>query len=342
MAHNPPIFPPGPIPPHYVVTPGRLEALDQYASESLDWVGGGTYTPETPIMIGGKGVTLRGVSCQIKGIVSTGQDSKGMTLAASATPSFGTPRPRTIVVPLRNVSETDGLATKTYEHIFDPYGIKSVRTAQGSWLFTIPSLRMHNGATIKRARFRWRSGAQPAVLTQNAMPWIRLLRIKNTGVVPSDYSPTNILELWKVQSRANSTAYVVGDIVHSTGGGSWEGSNGHQYRCVVAGMSAAAQPAMSTTDGADQVDGGVTWRVEPGWNNPFLHYSMPPVPLNLDVAVYHNDGLVQEIVHPVNLNPTIDTDNYEYAFEVLDPGIYGNIYHSLIIDIENLTSLKEP
>lgn len=51
--------------------------------------------------------------------------------------------------------------------------------------------------------------------------------------------------------RANSTAYVRGDLV--------EFSTGELFICEAAGTSAASQPS-SPGNGAAVVDGGVTWR----------------------------------------------------------------------------------
>jgi len=58
-------------------------------------------------------------------------------------------------------------------------------------------------------------------------------------------------------ARANATAYSVGEMVRPAV------TNGHVWRCVVAGTSAAAEPAAMTTfagvAGQTVADGGVTW-----------------------------------------------------------------------------------
>jgi hypothetical protein len=54
-------------------------------------------------------------------------------------------------------------------------------------------------------------------------------------------------------TRANTTAYIYGDVVKPSGG------NGFLYMCVVAGTSAGAPPSFPTAIGATVTDGTVTW-----------------------------------------------------------------------------------
>lgn len=66
---------------------------------------------------------------------------------------------------------------------------------------------------------------------------------------------TNVDKLYnQIPSRANTTAYSVGDVVRiSTADGTV------YWHCTTGGTSAGAEPAMSTTVGATTTDGTVTW-----------------------------------------------------------------------------------
>lgn len=70
--------------------------------------------------------------------------------------------------------------------------------------------------------------------------------------VASESITTTLANAWGVQ-RANTTAYVVDDVVRPAAGNGW------LYRCVVAGTTAGAPPAFPTVLGQVVTDGGVTW-----------------------------------------------------------------------------------
>lgn len=64
-------------------------------------------------------------------------------------------------------------------------------------------------------------------------------------------------------ARANTTAYVVGDIVRPSTG------NGHLYMCIVAGTSAGSAPTWPTVARQTVADGTVTWAEIGGGINSF-------------------------------------------------------------------------
>ena len=65
----------------------------------------------------------------------------------------------------------------------------------------------------------------------------------------------NVLKLWP-ETWVAATVYAVGDVVKAST------YNSHTYLCTVAGTShATTEPTWSTTNGATQTDGTVTWKV---------------------------------------------------------------------------------
>jgi len=65
----------------------------------------------------------------------------------------------------------------------------------------------------------------------------------------------NLLKLYP-ETWTQNTVYAIGDFVKATS------YNDHAYLCTVAGTShATTQPTWSTTNGATQTDGTVTWKV---------------------------------------------------------------------------------
>jgi len=64
----------------------------------------------------------------------------------------------------------------------------------------------------------------------------------------------NLLKLWP-ETWVKATVYIVGDVVKPTTYAS------HSYKCTTAGTSGATEPTWSTTNGATQTDGTVTWTV---------------------------------------------------------------------------------
>ena len=65
----------------------------------------------------------------------------------------------------------------------------------------------------------------------------------------------NALKLYP-ETWVQATAYAIGDFIKATT------YNSHTYLCTVAGIShATTEPTWSTTNGATQTDGTVTWKV---------------------------------------------------------------------------------
>lgn len=76
--------------------------------------------------------------------------------------------------------------------------------------------------------------------------------VQGTGQTPPSRTAT-FTAAAALAARVNTTAYKVGDFVRPAT------SNGHAYRCQVAGTSGSSEPTWPTTQGGDVTDGTVTW-----------------------------------------------------------------------------------
>lgn len=307
-----------------LATPAAMSRLDQHVSELIDGEEGGTWNPSAPITVGGECLSLESTGCKILGGVRTAQGGR-LALGPNHYPVFDA-RNRDVVVPLRSVlevSEADFDGTNDYAAVPGSLRLRGT-LAQ----IMIPPLGLHPGATLTAFRLRFRVGVAPSAVPSR-MPAFRIVRAPADGTV--SIGPANASELYFIPSWQATAAHAVGDLVIPTV------ANGHQYRCIVAGTSGGAEPAWSTVDGATQVDGGVTWRVEPGPNNLFFHYAELPRPDT--AAAYFAGGRVQEIVLVPNANQIVDPSRY-YIAEIIDESGTQNVFHSLVMSMAGITDMR--
>jgi hypothetical protein len=97
--------------------------------------------------------------------------------------------------------------------------------------------------------------------------------LQNSLSSPAVYNPLlNALDPLSMKSVGQlwtkNTQYFVGEVVCPS---TPVGGNGHSYRCTVAGVSGAAQPAFPVGEGANVGDGGVTWQE----NTPLMAQALP-------------------------------------------------------------------
>lgn len=352
MARNPQLFPGDRCPPNLVPTPRLLQRMDQLASESVNAIDGGTWAPSEAIVVGGAGgLNLQNAS--VSGEVRVGKRGK-ITMGVSDSVEILTPRMRSILIPLRpsNLIIYRVTGSSVVTPVSSPgFGIRADSyDARGlSFRVAIPRLSLHNGMTALRFTLTLRIGIPPAVMPVSfpEIPAFRIVRVKQDGLTSSDFSPTNVAELYKIPAWQASHAYAVGDVVIPPV------PTGYQYRCIIAGISDIAGLPVSTTPGAEQSDSVVSWRTEYGPTSQFNHYAKLAYPHLGSPSDYYRGGTIQQIVLPVNINTTIDTDTYGYVLEVLDPSTRGipslvpalnqaNIYHSLLVEMSGLTSLTPP
>lgn len=339
--HNKHVFPSGVVPDACVVTPARLRNLDQTLSEAGNGIDGGTWAPKKRVILGGAPSSTSGV---ISGGIRTGRGSPGgLVLNDNDYPTFATPRTRTIFVPPFSMADVDEYLplesgdTETTGHI-SAVGLIVYPGLFTAW--SIPARYLHNGATLAQARLKWRAGIRlggAPVL----MPGFNIIRVDRGGVLT--YSPNDV-DLYTTPTWVTSGSYGVGDVIRPTNGGGPGGTNTYKYRCVVAGTVPGAQPAWSTTTGADQVVGGATFRVERGPSDTHAAIKSQlvtiPWPLANNGADLYAAGAVQTIALTPTQNDVIDTQQYSYL-AVLQMGTgVRDVYFGLELDFTNITDLR--
>jgi hypothetical protein len=319
MAHNDHASLAGQYPTTFVPTPTILRRLDQMASQCIDGDNGGAWTPTSPVVVGGLGVSMTANGSL--STVSTGKRAAvgGGVVLTTAYLAISPARARTTVTALRDFSirHDDELDTaRSYrEHLAS--GIVDVATGFSA---RVPSLRLHKGYTPTNVTLRMRVGTRPAAMP-NAMPGFNITRSPASGVWAAG---TN--EYFKIATRVNSTAYAVGALVLPAA------QNGRQFRCSVAGTTAAAEPAAFGTanPGDTVVDGTASWVCETGPALNAQHFMRLPRPTTVDG--YFNGGNFQDLAFVPNNIGSFNTDAYSHDVVVTDTSGTLNAFHSLRID----------
>jgi hypothetical protein len=150
-----------------VPAPAKIAQLDQQTSESVNGDAGGTWAPETPIAVGGAGLTLNSISAFSGGVRTRrgySSASKPRIHLSTGFPRFGTARSRTVVLMPPTHFKTDG----SDEFIFDRNGqvnaSERATTPAINLSFQVPQSRLHNGGTLTSATFRWRLTREPSAI----------------------------------------------------------------------------------------------------------------------------------------------------------------------------------
>lgn len=111
------------------------------------------------------------------------------------------------------------------------------------------------GATVKYALLE--SGYTPNYVTDEFFSAIDTTELTDTGYTAGGVTLASktlgTIASSSVAAWQANTSYEVGDIVRPSP------SDGHIYRCSVAGISGGTQPTFNQTFGATTVDSGVTW-----------------------------------------------------------------------------------
>ena len=172
----------GKWPPGFVPTPKILRDLDQHSSELVNGEDGGSWSPESPIVLGSgimPALKLSTAGSAWTGDVETvaGNSSSevggGLQLLGTTVPSFQTARTRVIIVGLQTWTELIGSSITESFRSFSIdtalFGPNSVGNSQSSIVHVPLALReAHNGANITQARVYYRVGKYHATLPASA------------------------------------------------------------------------------------------------------------------------------------------------------------------------------
>jgi hypothetical protein len=329
MPHNDHAAMAGQYPAAFVPTPAFLRRLDQAASESIDGDNGGAWAPSSPVIIGGAGASLT-ANGSLSG-VRTGKRAAngGGIILTTAYVTISPARARTTAVALRDFllrhdDETEsaaGVPARPYSE--SGPSIVGVSATFTGFACRIPSFRIHNGYAPTRVTLRMRVGTRPAVVP-TSMPGFVVTRTAQTGVWNLGQN-----EYYAIPTRANLTAYNVGDLVIPSA------QNGRQFRCTIAGTSGASQPALfgsavATNPPTTFADGSVTWAAETGPAFGAPHMVTLPRPSTVDA--YFNQGNFQDISFVPNLNGVWDSKTYGHNITVTDASGTNNAFPSLRMD----------
>jgi hypothetical protein len=348
MAHNENVMPGGKWPTGLPPLPSRMRRMDQLSSETIDGDAGGTWAPVKPIIIGGAGVTIYSLG----GFAGTVQTAPGalaggaLVLGDNDYPTAALAHTRTQTIGLRDFfNRRDRINPEDAATGFYPLDesmpgtLKNISNvlhpSAARFVGPIPSARLIQGAILLSMTLKMRVPTAPLGMP-TTMPGFRIVRVAKTGA----YSTTTS-DLYLIPTRANTHAYVVGDLVIPSA------ANARQFRCTIAGTSAGAQPAAFGTASAGDavVDGGVTWRCELGPNHAYGHYCR--LARAADSNGYYAGGNVQSISASSTYlqNNTINLATYSYMLEIIDESnaggfIAANLFHSLSFTLTGLTTMR--
>jgi hypothetical protein len=151
MPRNPYLRPAGQWYGTDVLNAPRMSRLDQSIFEAINAAEGGTWTPLTPVKIGGAGISLTSTSSTITGDIKTLPNSGGVKLGDDDHITFASARTRNIFVPFCNWNEL-GEARNGFAGGTPFYPRRKLQgSANNADYFEVDifdSIRMHNGATI--------------------------------------------------------------------------------------------------------------------------------------------------------------------------------------------------
>lgn len=181
MAHNRLPYRPALLGARFVPTPQMLRKLFTVAAESINGDEGGLWAPETPIIIGGSGVTISDKG-GFTGGLATGRTAPpgALVLGDNDWPTFSANRTRSVVFPLADtrfayLDTTQSTDPSEFDHSVPGSVVAGTGpTFQAVWPLDVRKFPV--GATIASVVLRWRVRDKPTAVP-GSLPTLSFISI---------------------------------------------------------------------------------------------------------------------------------------------------------------------
>jgi hypothetical protein len=299
--------------------------------------GGGTYTPSSPIIIGGAGMNMSAASAFATGGVATATGGRVYTGGATDFPVLND-RTRTITFPaLRagvgvgpNVNFPSQLEESWITPVFGPFGAGisfNPLNQPTFFMVNIPKRCCHNAAVIVTASIQFAITARPSALPVSQYPRFTLIGHDYFGNLTSSWpTPNNLVAFSSPAVWAALTAYSVGSYVGPVSTNSQKGLYFKATAISGTGTSQSTEPVWPTIVGGTVIDNPGANQIT--WTAVGRSGIYPIGKASLDT--YYNNGQVQSVyfdpdpgaAYPAN---SINNDANRYAFyfpeQAIDPAM---------------------
>jgi hypothetical protein len=282
-----------------------LKHWDDAQYHGLDGVNGGTYSPTTPIGIGGAGVQLSG-ECVLYGGFETQLGGRYVLGGGTGDyPVFSAgDRTRTVVFPLRGAGSTTGTLYRVNANVngrpvirqgwFDPKSAAVYLPIPQRWVMD----GSESGATLTSVSLQ-------ALLANHQL-------VGGTLFQATLFDATNGTSYTPSTQWQASTVYSLGALVIPSGAAY---QTGFWYKATTGGTSASSAPTWPTTIGNTVTDGSVVWTCE-GYAGtiPRADYVISPYTAPITLQLTPSSTLVPNVSHGYILVVNQDQVNNQWVY----------------------------
>jgi len=309
----------------------------------------GGWTPRTPIILGGSGVTFGSNGTLFDGGIATKQGGRlSLTAGYGNVPAFTTPVTDTIVVPalamhVPDTAPASMLGDDLFSIVGPPFPV-GLQTALASAAYLeIPSRYLHQGAYLNKMLLRFRVVVNPGAVP--AIPLSFTLNAWNLASTAQEtIGPTSTMSKWLGTHSYPTGSYMIPDPAYTP-------ITGYFYKATTGGTSGSVTANIwPVVIGQTYVDGSVTWTC---WGKsgqlPNMTGWVATTATMLTPAQYFAAGAVQtlELDFDQTLNNTIDHTAYRYVLSISGAADVSTafpqlnlILHSVEIDMVNILDTR--